>query len=44
MTSSAKENIRMYNIDKQGVLYMAGMGNGSIRGFVYVIKTLQGDE
>lgn len=23
---------------------MAEMGNGSIRGFVYVIKTLQGDE
>mgnify|MGYP006874524362 FL=1 len=31
-------------IDKQGGLYIAGMGNGSSRGFVYAIKTLQGDE
>ena len=30
-------------IDKQGVLYIAGMGNGSSRGFVYAIKTLQSD-
>lgn len=27
-----------------GGLYIAGMGNGSSRGFVYAIKTLQGDE